>query len=452
MSTQKLSDLDELVLSVREPESRRLLDEAVNAYKGGAFRSAIISTWIAVAYDITIKIRELAGRGEANATAFVDELAKVIAAKNVRRLQEIENGLLESAQTTFSFLLSHEATDLQRLFDDRNLCAHPAFVSDDALFTPSPELVRAHIAHSVKHLLAHPPVQGRSVLQRLWRDLLGTGFPSDPARVETVMRENYLHRTKDSVVVTVAKGLLLTPLRTEREKFKGRERLVALAFASVGRIRPDLFEREIPPFVKKTADEAAEPEFLELLRFVAADSRCWEWMGASAQIRLTEMLTKNSLPVLLSVGCFDAFHVPDVARVLMPRFSSLDSEQKFNIMSENPGPQFVSDAIKLYSDSSSFRTAELRGEKLILTHAKFFTAGHMIETLDGAIENKYNQILAAAGSSEILCKLFDARIDLLPATSEAWGSLHQTLVEKTMETDYEYPKLTEKLLANGVIS
>lgn len=448
MSTPKLSDLDELVLSVREPESRRLLDEAVNAYKGGAFRSAIISTWIAVAYDITIKIRELAGRGESNATAFVDELTKAIAAKNVRRLQEIENGLLDSAQNSFSFLLSHEATDLQRLFDDRSLCAHPAFVSDDALFAPSPELVRAHIAHSVGHLLAHPPVQGRSVLQRLWRDLLGTGFPSDPARVETVMRENYLHRTKDSVVVTVAKGLLLTPLRTEREKFRGRERLIALAFASVGRIRPDLFEREIPSFVKKTADEAAEPEFLELLRFVAAESRCWEWMGESARIRLTEMLTKNSL----SVGCFDAFPVPDVARVLMPRFSCLDSEQKFNIMSENPGPHFVPDAIKLYSDSTSFRTAELRGEKLVLTHAKFFTATHLIETLDGAIANKYNQILSAAGSSEILCRLFDARIDLLPATREAWGRLHQTLVEKIMQTDYDYPRLTEKLATNGVIS
>ncbi len=208
MSAPTLSDLDELVLAVREPESRRLLAEAVNAYRGGAFRSALISTWIAVAYDIIAKIRELAAHGEGGAKTFIDELTKAIDAKNVRRLQEVENGLLASAQTEFAFLLSHEATDLQRLFDDRDLCAHPAFVGEDTLFTPSPELVRAHIAHAVQHLLAHPPVQGKSALQRLHRDLLGTCFPSDASRVETVMRDNYLHQTKDSVIVAVAKGLL----------------------------------------------------------------------------------------------------------------------------------------------------------------------------------------------------------------------------------------------------
>src|SRR5690606_13064122 len=43
------SDIDSLVLAVRDRESRRLIGEAITAYRGGAFRSAIMSTWIAVA-------------------------------------------------------------------------------------------------------------------------------------------------------------------------------------------------------------------------------------------------------------------------------------------------------------------------------------------------------------------------------------------------------------------
>ena len=47
-----LTDIDMLALSVRDRESRRLIGEAITAYRGGALRSALMSTWIAVAYDI----------------------------------------------------------------------------------------------------------------------------------------------------------------------------------------------------------------------------------------------------------------------------------------------------------------------------------------------------------------------------------------------------------------
>jgi hypothetical protein len=52
MNYARVSDLDELLLSVRDPTSKSYILEAINAYRGGALRSAIISTWIAVSYDI----------------------------------------------------------------------------------------------------------------------------------------------------------------------------------------------------------------------------------------------------------------------------------------------------------------------------------------------------------------------------------------------------------------
>lgn len=36
------SDIDSLVLAVRDRESRRLIGEAITAYRGGALRSAIM--------------------------------------------------------------------------------------------------------------------------------------------------------------------------------------------------------------------------------------------------------------------------------------------------------------------------------------------------------------------------------------------------------------------------
>jgi len=160
------SDIDSQVLQVRDRESRRLIGEAIAAYRGGALRSAIMSTWIAVAYDIIAKARELAGQGEAAPRAFVAELDKGIAAKDKRKLQAIESELLDKANSDLQLLAPHEYAALARLQEDRHLCAHPAFVVEDELFQPTPELVRAHIVHAQQHLLIHAPLQGKSAVRR----------------------------------------------------------------------------------------------------------------------------------------------------------------------------------------------------------------------------------------------------------------------------------------------
>lgn len=56
--------LEDLLNSVRDRQSREHLAEAVRAYNAGALRAAIISTWVAVALDLTGKIRELSELGE----------------------------------------------------------------------------------------------------------------------------------------------------------------------------------------------------------------------------------------------------------------------------------------------------------------------------------------------------------------------------------------------------
>src|SRR5713101_404631 len=185
MNHQARSDLDQLIFSVRDKESARLIVEAVAAYRGGALRAAIMSAWIAAAYDIIVKARELASQGDAAPKQFVDKLDAAIAADDVRTLQMIESKLFVTARDEFQFFTAHEFTDLDRLQNDRHLCAHPAFVSEDSLFQPTPELVRAHIVHAIEHLLRHAPLQGKSAIARLEADILGPAFPTKAPAIET---------------------------------------------------------------------------------------------------------------------------------------------------------------------------------------------------------------------------------------------------------------------------
>src|SRR5438105_362811 len=114
MRTVLLTELDDLVLTVRDRNSRSYILEAINAYRAEAYRAAIISTWVAVTYDIISKIRELANQGDAEAKKVVEAFDKDIDAQErgdasaVARFQKFENELLDKALTKFEFISRQE--------------------------------------------------------------------------------------------------------------------------------------------------------------------------------------------------------------------------------------------------------------------------------------------------------------------------------------------------------
>lgn len=82
-----LSDLDELVLKCRDQKAKDYIKEAVSCYKAGAFRSAIVSTWIAVSFDVLDKLRELSLAGDQEAEKQIEAFDRA------RRIGDIANSL-----------------------------------------------------------------------------------------------------------------------------------------------------------------------------------------------------------------------------------------------------------------------------------------------------------------------------------------------------------------------
>ena len=189
-----LTDLDELVLTVRDKTSRDYIHEAIIAYRNRAYRAAVVSSWIALTYDIISKIRELAGQGDIAAGVVVDDLDNAISNRNFERFQRVENMLLQKAKEDFELIDPREYEDLNRLKNDRNECAHPAFTVETTLFAPNPELVRTHIVHTIQHLLMHAPVQGKAALARIKEDILRPSFPIDQERVSEFLEAKYLNQ------------------------------------------------------------------------------------------------------------------------------------------------------------------------------------------------------------------------------------------------------------------
>lgn len=165
-----VTDLENLLTQVWNPDTRPLAEEAWRCYNSGAIRASIAAIWTAITADIITKLIQLADDGESGAVTFRTEVAnaqkKSISQDGVRAMQNIEASLLDKA-AEFELIDSIGQRELQRIREDRNLCVHPSLRSFSEVYEPRPEVARGHLAVALTTLLIHPSTQGGKVLDAL---------------------------------------------------------------------------------------------------------------------------------------------------------------------------------------------------------------------------------------------------------------------------------------------
>lgn len=444
---QGLTDIDSLALAVRDPESKKLIGEAISAYRGGALRSAIVATWIAVDYDIITKAKELAAHGDKAAAKFVQDLYDAIQNKNLTQLQAIESELLSTANTQLQLFSPHEHEDLNRLQKDRHQCAHPAFVTEDALFQPSPELVRTHITHALKHLLINAPLQGKSAIERFHTDLLSPSFPVDSDSIGTFVRTKYLDRAKKVMVVNLIKSLLSAPFCSESAKYIGHLHQVARVLQEIAMAKTPIYEDVAKPYVARKFAEIPDVLLLSISVFVKCDPRIWEWLSESTRIRFRTLLQSADAETLKKHSVFDAFDIPELFDIFLKRFDSFEKFFQISIISQMPRSEFIPSAIHIYSESNDWRIAEHRGQELMIPLAPLMNADEVKKMLDAIKENR--RISEAFGTPAVLEQVFDnLSRPVISETKQHWKNFVDEMTEQNggdATAHNPYPLLRAKL-------
>lgn len=114
-----LTDMEELVASVRSENIRNYMQEALSCYMAGAYRAAVVLTFIALFDDIVAKLGEL---GKVNKKA---KLIHVEATKRRSEQDVYETYLIDQLKSN-NLLASLDATFLETLRTLRNKAAHPS--------------------------------------------------------------------------------------------------------------------------------------------------------------------------------------------------------------------------------------------------------------------------------------------------------------------------------------
>jgi hypothetical protein len=449
-----LADFEELVLSVRDRNSREYIGEAVADYRSRCFRSAISATWVAVTYDIISKIRELSLQGDANARVFVGRVDNAIALRvtspgeSKKQLQAIEGELLTVAHRDFELLTDHDLREMERLREDRHLCAHPAFAGEDYLFQPSPELTRMHIVHATVNLLQHPPIQGKAALQQIKNDLLRDSFPSTQSAISEFMDERYLKHIRVGLIDNLITVFLKDIIKQAQPALIGKEEAVIMCLVAVQRRYGQRFADRMRQELPRLSDGCGDDELCRVMRLFRADRRCWGWLGKPSQIRITEIVRGYTFEVTNLDSVASCLEVDELRPLFAARAAEFTHTQKHTLYSRNAHPIFVEDAIKQYEGAQDFRGAEALFEEMIRPFMNVFTAEQIKAVL--AVASSKSQIYSARDTRLQMVDLFERTMDLLADTSPAWQSFLTQVSEHYDHDGRFYSNLRDRMISAGI--
>lgn len=437
--------VEDLVGAVRDDRSRRYLAEAVYAYQAGALRPAIIATWVAVALDLVAKIRQLADHGDGAARDFINKLDAAIAGSRVQVLHSIEQGILTTARDQFEMISAREYVELERLHQDRHVCAHPAFVAPDEVFAPSPELVRAHLAVAVDTVLSKPPTPGKKALERFEAEIAGNAFPEDLDDLTSYLRDRYLQPGRASLrtnlAILIVKGCLQPPDGNQRIA-----RRCSVAAHALDRIEPGLLVEALARVVtrREAGTGLSDAELLRLVGALGDLTPAWTALPDSSHPKVHNLLRRATINELADAGVFNVTLPNPIAGIVAERIADagLDRDALATLIAATRVPSLAARAIRFLCESAGYRAAEANMAQLVLPLVQCLDADQLRQIL-GCVRSN-NQLHYAAAMPSMLVNLFQEARGLWHDCASDWRDLCsflETLSPDDPEGYYTYPDL-----------
>lgn len=166
---------------VFNPDLRPLVSEAYRCYVSGSARGAIVLTWTAVCADLIAKAQILHEEGESHAKDLVAHVERAQGSAETEAIPimlALEKNLLDTAEK-LELIDFTQRRQLERIRDDRHLCAHPSIRPLGDLYEPTMEYARAHLAAALEAVLIQPPSQGRKIVDSFLKHVVDPGFVYD---------------------------------------------------------------------------------------------------------------------------------------------------------------------------------------------------------------------------------------------------------------------------------
>ncbi len=382
-------DLDILLTRIRHPQSKRYFLDAVKAYKAGALRGALTSAWVALVYDLIAKHRQLSAMGDAAATAFLLSWDNATAAGDIAKLLQLEGGILENATANTQVVNRIARMHLERLREDRHLCAHPAFSAEADLFEPSPELVRLHLVNAVDLVLSQQPLQGKAIFVLFDVDVQSTGFPTAYERILDYVEQRYLARVRAQNVRNFGTVLAKSLLKGVPAQWEALHRKIIPSLVAV-RDRGAFAWPDVAQAIVGLIDNLEPANRPRAIAFIAAFPDFWPQLQEPTRTALQATIDNADPAALTDYRILAGVTVPQFRTVLLRVIGGLSREHLAAAIASQPLADLWSRAVEEYQGSGSWRGSEANFSDLITPFAGRLGSQQLDQLLDAIIGNGQN--------------------------------------------------------------
>lgn len=183
------------------PEIKEYFNEVMSCYVNKNYRAANVMLYSIVICDLMLKLKELRDLyDDKKADEILDYVEKERQAG--RTNSSWEKALLDKIFKETKLLDLESKSHIDRLYDDRNLSAHPALDQDYLLITPSQETTIANIKNILKDVLIKPPIFINNMVDRITEELARNYdvlMLKDDSSFDRYINNTYLNRMSDSM-------------------------------------------------------------------------------------------------------------------------------------------------------------------------------------------------------------------------------------------------------------
>jgi len=374
---ESLVDLEALALRCRTDRAREFVAEAMRCYRASAYRSAIVTTWIAVVFDLIDKIRDLAIGGDAVAQRLNAKYERYIDQINAGNNQgikdalEFERNVVETCRTELQFFDHQQVRDLNRLREDRHQCAHPSFQRAGEPHRPTAELARLHLRNAVEHVLSQPPVQGRSAIAELSRVVSSQYFPSDRAQAAVALQGSAIERPTDPLTRGFIDALVFgyaTPGNILYRKVQAGAALGAITDMHRGVAEPHAVTQ-----ISKVVREISDLELPFLARLLGPIPEFISLLTAPARLRLSEFVRTGAIDDVLDTlsSLSGNAELSDLAKA---RLGDFDGDKLAVAINDHSVGALAKDrALLLLSESRSWNTSNHLFSRVLMPLFSYLT-------------------------------------------------------------------------------
>ena len=430
----RIADLDELALKCQDKRANTNLREAIACYQAGAMRAAIISTWIAVAFDFINKIQTLEAEGDAQAKQFAEEFRKIRQSSDLNDSLQFERKILERAHNDLQLISDLEYDDLCRLFADRHRCAHPSMITDEELYQPTAEQVRYLIRCAVNSMLSQPPTSGKAALNQLVEQVRGNYFPVDKKNARTQLEAGQLRKPRAALVRNFS--IVLLKMATDSSE---TAQIRARAAAALNALR-EMHPAESNAVLTEKFSDRLRPATIKDEHLLVALFAVAQIEDGSAFLE-TDVITRieNFVAAIpdedFANAAAPAFKITFTKATAAARTEKLANKDFAATVGMTAGLTETKSVrqrgVKIYADSSSFDQANNIAQSIILPMTQAFDREEIEEIVRAGFENRqirysheffavltalkinrnadsswWNPLLKAQNADDFLCSLY----------------------------------------------